>query len=145
MTAHEDARAWLAEMDDLVKRNGAAGDQALLKQERVARDIVRALLEPPTDEEREALTEQAVWALIDHDTDVADRGVRDEHYRERRADVERILPILHRRRDLTVTDEMVHAADLAIMPYWGERYPSGSLTTEIARTALEAAEEARHG
>ena len=42
-----------------------------------------------------------------------------------------------------ITDEMVDAADFAIMPYWGERYPSGSLTTEIARAALEAAEEAR--
>ena len=42
-----------------------------------------------------------------------------------------------------ITDEMVAAADFAIMPYWGERYPSGSLTTEIARVALEAAEEAR--
>ena len=42
-----------------------------------------------------------------------------------------------------ITDEMLAAADFAIMPYWGERYPSGSLTTEIARAALEAAEEAR--
>ena len=42
-----------------------------------------------------------------------------------------------------ITDEMVDAADFAIMPYWGERYPSGSLTTEIARAALEAAEGAR--
>ena len=42
-----------------------------------------------------------------------------------------------------ITDEMVAAADFAIMPYWGERYPSGSLTTEIARAALEAAEGAR--
>ena len=42
-----------------------------------------------------------------------------------------------------ITDEMVAAADFAIMPYWGERYPSGSLTTEIARAALEAAEAAR--
>ena len=42
-----------------------------------------------------------------------------------------------------ITDEMVEAADFAIMPYWGERYPSGSLTTEIARAALEAAEGAR--
>ena len=42
-----------------------------------------------------------------------------------------------------ITDEMVAAADFAIMPYWGERYPSGSLTTEIARAALIAAEEAR--
>ena len=42
-----------------------------------------------------------------------------------------------------ITDEMVAAADFAIMPYWGERDPSGSLTTEIARAALEAAEGAR--
>lgn len=37
--------------------------------------------------------EAATWALIDSDTDVVDRGVRDEHYRERRAEVERIAPI----------------------------------------------------
>jgi len=48
--------------------------------------------------EREALIEQATWALIDYDTDVADRGVRDEHYRGRRAEVERIAPILASRR-----------------------------------------------
>lgn len=51
----------------------------------------------PTDDEREALIEQATWALIDNDTDVVDRGVSDEHYRERRADVERVFPILARR------------------------------------------------
>ncbi|MFD5599901.1 hypothetical protein ACFWHR_07565 [Leucobacter sp. NPDC058333] len=38
--------------------------------------------------------EAATWALIDSDTDVADHGVSDEHYRERRAEVERIAPIL---------------------------------------------------
>ena len=44
-----------------------------------------------------------------------------------------------------ITDEMVEAADFAIMPYWGERYPSGSLTTEIARAALEAAMAVNRG
>ena len=44
-----------------------------------------------------------------------------------------------------ITDEMVAAADFAIMPYWGERYPSGSLTTEIARAALEAAMAVNRG
>ena len=43
-----------------------------------------------TEEQIEAVT----WALTDSDTDVADRGVSDEHYRERRAEVERIAPIL---------------------------------------------------
>lgn len=44
----------------------------------------------PSEEQIEAAT----WALIDWDTDIVDRGVRDEHYRERRAEVERIAPIL---------------------------------------------------
>lgn len=44
----------------------------------------------PTEEQIEAAT----WALIDWDTDIVDRAVRDEHYRERRAEVERIAPIL---------------------------------------------------
>ena len=49
------------------------------------------LSEGAPSEER---VEAATWALIDWDTDVVDRGVRDEHYRERRAEVERIAPIL---------------------------------------------------
>ena len=44
----------------------------------------------PADEQVEAAT----WALIESDTDTSDRGVSDEHYRERRADVERVAPIL---------------------------------------------------
>lgn len=54
----------------------------------------------PTDDEREALIAQATWALIEYDTDVSDRGVRDEHYRDRRADVERVFPILFRRSEV---------------------------------------------
>ena len=54
----------------------------------------------PTDDEREALIEQATWALIEWDTDTADRGVRDEHYRDRRGDVERVFPILFRRSEV---------------------------------------------
>ena len=54
-----------------------------------------------------------------------------------------LLDAGYRKGPRPITDEMVAAADFAIMPYWGERYPSGSLTTEIARAALEAAEEAR--
>ncbi len=50
-----------------------------------------------SDDEREALIEQATWVLIEYDTDTADRGVSDEHYRERRADVERVFPLLFRR------------------------------------------------
>lgn len=48
----------------------------------------------PTDDEREALIEQATWELIEWDTDTVDRGVRVEHYRDRRADIERVFPIL---------------------------------------------------
>ena len=50
----------------------------------------------PTEagDEREALIEEATWRLIEWDTDTADRGVRNEHYQDRRADVERIFPIL---------------------------------------------------
>ena len=54
----------------------------------------------------EELIEQATYALIDYDTDVADRGVSDEHYRERRADVERVFPIL-RQEPRVVDDAMV--------------------------------------
>ena len=56
-------------------------------------------------EAREALIEQATWALIDYDTDVADRGVSDEHYRERRADVERVFPILASRAPQPTEDD----------------------------------------
>ena len=45
---------------------------------------------------REDLIEQATWALIDYDTDVVDRGVRDEHYRERRGDVERVWAVFEK-------------------------------------------------
>ena len=54
-----------------------------------------------------------------------------------------LLDAGYSKRPRPITDEMVAAADFAIMPYWGERYPSGSLTTDIARAALEAAEVAR--
>jgi len=47
-----------------------------------------------SDNEHEERIDQATWALIDADTDVVDRGVSGEHYRERRAEVERIAPIL---------------------------------------------------
>lgn len=59
------------------------------------------------DTDREALIETATWALIDYDTDVADRGVTDEHYRKRRADVERVFPILFPARNgvEAMTDE----------------------------------------
>lgn len=54
-----------------------------------------------------------------------------------------LLDAGYSKRPRPITDEMVAAADFAIMPYWGERYPSGSLTTDIARAALEAAEGSR--
>lgn len=45
---------------------------------------------------RESLLEAAVvglaWALIEDDTDVSDRGVSPEHYRERVEDARRMLP-----------------------------------------------------
>lgn len=47
------------------------------------------------------LIEAATWALIEYDTDVSDRGVRDEHYRERRADVERVLAVFEAARKPT--------------------------------------------
>lgn len=60
----------------------------------------------PTDEQVEA----AIWALIESDTDTSDRGVSDEHYRERRADVERIAPILC----ASVAPAPEHIADEAV-------------------------------
>lgn len=48
-------------------------------------------LTPPED-----VIEQAAWSLIDYDTDTVDRGVSDEHYRERLADVQRVAPPLAR-------------------------------------------------
>jgi hypothetical protein len=83
-------------------------DMGLLDVRGVAEVLIP---EPPTDDEREALIEQATWALVEWDTDTADRGVRDEHYRERRADVERVFPILARNRGRgPITDEAVDAA-----------------------------------
>jgi hypothetical protein len=70
--------------------------------------VIRALLAasaPVEGDEREALIESATWALIEYDTDTADRGVRDEHYRERRADVERVAPILANLRRLSTPTE----------------------------------------
>jgi len=46
-----------------------------------------------TDTSKRELIEAATWALIDYDTDVVDRGVSDEHYRERRAEVERVWAV----------------------------------------------------
>lgn len=49
-----------------------------------------------SEAERQRLIEAAVqgvaWALIENDADTSDRGVSEEHYRERVADARRILP-----------------------------------------------------
>ncbi|MBW9094623.1 hypothetical protein JNB62_13080 [Microbacterium jejuense] len=109
---------------------------------------------PPIDVEREELIEKATWTLIEWDTDTADRGVRDEHYRERRTDVERIFPILFRRQG-PITDadvERIRAAlNAADIDYsareqradagGADREP-GDWFTFMARAALEAAQEA---
>ena len=92
---------------------------------------VESLPDKPAEDEREALT-----TLISATTYQAAWGEC-----VRAADA--ILAAGYSKRPRPITDEMVAAADFAIMPYWGERYPSGSLTTEIARAALEAAEAAR--
>lgn len=51
-----------------------------------------------TETERTRLIEAAVqgiaWALIDGETDVADRGVSEEHYRESVAEARALLPQL---------------------------------------------------
>lgn len=42
----------------------------------------------------EVRLEAATWALIERDTDTSDRGVSEEHYRERRAEVELVAALL---------------------------------------------------
>lgn len=49
----------------------------------------------PADTESD-LIEQATFALIEHDGTWQDGDPSEEHYRERRADVERVFPILRR-------------------------------------------------
>lgn len=109
MTEHEDrdAAALIERLGDLGMGRGfhAGVREAVLSEWATAilawmRSEGYVKPEPAGDDEREALIEQATWALIDYDTDVTDRGVRDEHYRERRADVERVLPILFRRPEV---------------------------------------------
>jgi len=107
-------------------------------------------IEPPAEDEREALIERiagtiAVPWLVSHGTtwgDLVQRS-RDPYMRDAREVLRVVEAAGYSKGPRPITDEMVAAADFAIMPYWGERYPSGSLTTEIARAALEAAEEAR--
>lgn len=77
LAAQESRDVWMAEARDLLSALGAMAES-----------------EPPvqggaTEEQIEAAT----WALIELDTDTTDRGVSGEHYRERRAEVERIAPI----------------------------------------------------
>lgn len=79
-----------------------------------------------SEEDREALISQATWALVDYDTDVTDRGVQNEHYKERRADVERIFPIL--RPNTRTVIEVIKAED--------ERHPDGSDGDRAFRESL---------
>ncbi len=115
-------------------------------------DLLAALIpEPPTDDEREALIEQATWALIEWDTDTSDRGVRDEHYRERRADVERIFPILARNRHRgPITDEIIQRACRAhYVEVWGDdldpEYVFPPADVRAMRAALEAGSNGHRG
>ena len=106
---------------------------------------------PTAPDEREDLIEQATWALIDYDTDVADRGVRDEHYRERRADVERIFPIIAgRSREATtepqpITDADVEVAAMVLWQDYDSQYGGSDMVQflDLARAALEAVEASR--
>lgn len=77
--------------DRLIAAIRKATDDGASKTEDVADTILESGAWPPAPEDA---LEQATWALIEYDTDTADRGVSDEHYRERRADVERVAPIL---------------------------------------------------
>lgn len=77
--------------DRLIAAIRQATDDGASKTEDVADTILESGAWPPALEDA---LERATWALIEYDTDTADRGVSDEHYRERRADVERVAPIL---------------------------------------------------
>ena len=118
----------------------ARADRATIQLLTTRQAALRALLdatEQPAKDEREAL----VMTLY------ANGMAGNLHEPIRRQAVEKWADAILANGDSKglrpITDEMVAAADFAIMPYWGERYPSGSLTTEIARAALEAAEAAR--
>ena len=78
-----DYREW-ADLDSQEK-------ELYLRRARAALAAARVAPVTPSHEER---IEAATWALINGDTDVTDRGVSDSHYRERRAEVEKIAPIL---------------------------------------------------
>ena len=99
--------------------------------------------------------EAATWVLIDNDTDIVDRGVREEHYRERRAEVEMIAPIFE--AGLLVgepSEEQIDAAGLAIarvlFPRWRDAArrdharDKNSLIRVAACNALAACEAARY-
>lgn len=106
--------------------------------------IVVPLIEDEALIERIAGTIAVPW-LVSHGTtwgDLVQRS-RDPYMRDAREVLRVVEAAGYSKGPRPITDEMVAAADFAIMPYWGERYPSGSLTTEIARAALEAAEGAR--
>lgn len=96
----EDREALIEEAADAIERTPwRLGTTLRTHRLDTARNVLAVFEQAhtPTDDEREALIEEATWVLIDWDTDIVDRGVRDEHYRERRADVERVFPILFRR------------------------------------------------
>ena len=113
-------------------------------------ELMDRLAVKPAEDEREALIERiagtiaAPWLVLHGTTwgDLVQRS-RDPYMRDAREVLRVAEAAGYSKEPRPITDEMVAAADFAIMPYWGERYPSGSLTTEIARAALEAAEAAR--
>jgi len=137
--AREQAREALMKYYTVSTQGYGAGEHQNLS------DALRALLdatEPPAQTEP-AEDEREAMAM----TLYANGMAGNLHEPLRRQAVQKwadaILAAGYSKGPRPITDEMVAAADFAIMPYWGERYPSGSLTTEIARAALEAAEGAR--
>ena len=143
LDVHGEVWAWAATLEDArhYADQEPEGEPARIEQQWVSPWIPVATEPPaqaePAEDEREAL----VMTLY------ANGMAGNLHEPIRRQAVEKwadaILADGYSKVPRPITDEMVAAADFAIMPYWGERYPSGSFTTEIARAALEAAEEAR--
>ena len=138
-------------MDEASARDGFATNmsrESIVAGLRAVFDMSKG--EKRAEDEREALIERiagtiAVPWLVSHGTtwgDLVQRS-RDPYMRDAREVLRVVEAAGYSKGPRPITDEMVAAADFAIMPYWGERYPSGSLTTEIARAALEAAEGAR--
>ena len=127
-------------MDEASARDGFATNmsrESIVAGLRAVFDMSKG--EKRAEDEREALIES-----IRFGQEAIDDAYPTSDYSAHTYRLDRAIDALRRSTGpRPITDEMVAAADFAIMPYWGERYPSGSLTTEIARAALEAAEGAR--